>query len=125
MLTSRVDNPRPALLEGLPVAERRIAGTTVFEGGEGAPMVLLHGPGGSATDWMRVIPALVTRHRVIAPDLPGHGTSAPSDDLLEWLGALVDATCPSPPVLVGHTAGGAVAAQFAREHGDRVARLAL
>jgi FAD/FMN-containing dehydrogenase/pimeloyl-ACP methyl ester carboxylesterase len=129
MLTSRVDNPRPALLAGLPVAERRLdlagTATAVLEGGDGAPLVLLHGPGGSATDWMEVVGALTRRHRVIAPDLPGHGGSEPSDDPLAWLGALLDALCPSPPVLVGNTAGGALGAQFARAHSDRIGRLVL
>jgi FAD/FMN-containing dehydrogenase/pimeloyl-ACP methyl ester carboxylesterase len=125
MLTPSVENPRQALLAGLPVVERRIAGTTVFEGGDGPPLVLLHGPGGSATDWLAVIPALVRRHRVIAPDLPGHGSSEPRDDLLAWLQTLIESTCAAPPVLVGQTAGGALAARFAQEHSDRIARLVL
>ena len=84
MLGSHVDTPRAALLAGVPVDQRRIepAGipTTVLEGGDGPPLVLLHGPGGSATDWIGVDPALVGRHRVIAPDLPGHGGSDLGDD---------------------------------------------
>jgi FAD/FMN-containing dehydrogenase/pimeloyl-ACP methyl ester carboxylesterase len=129
MLRSHVDTPRAALLAGVPAGQRRIeaAGTTttVLEGGNGPPLVLLHGPGGNATDWIAVAPALVGRHRMIAPDLPGHGGSDPSDDPVAWLAALIDATCATPPVLVGNTAGGALAAEFAREHGDRVARLVL
>src|SRR6476659_3654886 len=129
MLRSHVDTPRAALLSGVPVDQRRIepAGipTAVLEGGDGPPLVLLHGPGGSATDWIGVVPALVGRHRVIAADLPGHGGSDPGDDLVAWLDALIEATCPAPPVLVGNTAGGALAAEFARDHGDRIARLIL
>src|SRR5919197_5155852 len=72
-------NARERLLAGLPVAERRLelAGisTAVLEGGAGRPVVLLHGPGEYGAKWMRVIPDLVTTHRVIAPDLPGHGAS--------------------------------------------------
>src|SRR6185503_15962029 len=71
------------------------------------------------------VPALVGRRCVKAPDLPGHGGSDLGDDLVAWLAALIDATCPAPPVLVGNTAGGALAAQFARDHGDRIARLVL
>ena len=129
MPTSHVDTPRAALLAGLPVQPRRIepAGTetTVLEGGDGPPLVLLHGPGGSATDWIWVVPALAQRCRVIAADLPGHGDTDLSDDPVAWLEALIDATCPEPPVVVGNTAGGALAAQFARDHGDRIARLIL
>ena len=67
------------LLAGLPVTERRLAlagiSTAVLAGGDGPPVVLLHGPMGNATHWMELIPGLVTTHRVIVPDLPGHGDS--------------------------------------------------
>ena len=61
-------------------------------------VVLLHGPGGNATHWLRVIPDLVATHRVIAPDLPGHGASeAPgaldAERVLAWLDELIGATC--------------------------------
>src|ERR1044072_4267648 len=129
MLRSHVDTPRAALLAGVPVTQRRIepAGvpTTLLEGGDGPPLVLLPGPGGSAADWIGVATALVGRHRVIAPDLPGHGGSDLGDDLVAWLRALIEMTCPAPPVLVGNTAGGALAAQLTRDHGDHVARLLL
>jgi pimeloyl-ACP methyl ester carboxylesterase len=80
---------------------------------------------------MRVIPRLVESHRVVAPDLPGHGATqmpreridAPS--MLAWLGELIESTCSSPPTIVGQIAGGAMAARFAIEHGDRVGRLVL
>jgi len=47
-----------------------------LEAGAGTPLVLLHGVGHSSTGWLRSIPVLARRHRVIAPDLPGHGRSA-------------------------------------------------
>ena len=63
----------------MPVTERRLllAGisTAVLEGGDGPPVVLLHGPMANATHWMGIIPGLVATHRVIVPDLPGHGAS--------------------------------------------------
>src|SRR5690606_94454 len=39
--------------------------------GNGPPLVLLHGAFGSWTHWLRNIPALAARFRVIAPDMPG------------------------------------------------------
>jgi FAD/FMN-containing dehydrogenase/pimeloyl-ACP methyl ester carboxylesterase len=117
------------LLADLPVADRRLdaagVATAVVVGGHGPPLVLLHGPGGSATDWVAVLPALLERHQVIVPDLPGHGDSEPADDLVAWLAALVDATCTGAPVVVGNTAGAAVAARFALAHPEAVSRLVL
>jgi FAD/FMN-containing dehydrogenase/pimeloyl-ACP methyl ester carboxylesterase len=122
---------RERLLAGLPVTERRmeIAGvsTAVLEGGEGPPLILLHGPAGYAAHWMRVIPDLVAAHRVIAPDLPGHGASFVDGDLdaVAWLGELIERICPSPPVLVGYALGGAIAARFSTDVGDRLCGLVL
>jgi len=47
--------------------------TRFFREGEGSPVVLVHGLGGSATGWLPSIEALAARHRVYAPDLLGHG----------------------------------------------------
>jgi pimeloyl-ACP methyl ester carboxylesterase len=129
------DEARAQLLDGLPVSERRLelAGisTPVLEGGDGPPIVLLHGPGEFAAKWLRVIPDLVSTHRVVAPDLPGHGASEvrrgdlDAEQVLRWLGELIDRTCPSEATLVGHVLGGAIAARFAIHHGDRLDRLVL
>jgi pimeloyl-ACP methyl ester carboxylesterase len=134
-VTTAGNRHRALLLSGLPVAERRLqlagVSTAVLEGGSGPPIVLLHGPGDFAGMWMRVIPNLVTTHRVVAPDLPGHGTSELADGRLDadglraWLSGLIDRTCPSPPVLVGHVLGGAIGARFAVNHSDRLSRLVL
>jgi pimeloyl-ACP methyl ester carboxylesterase len=127
------EDARERLLAGLPVTERRLqlagVSTAVLEGGDGPPIVLLQGE--FAAVWMRVIPELVTSHRVIAPDLPGLGASEMSDTppdantVLTWLDELVEQTCAIPPVLVGKGPGGALAARFAIEHSDRVNRLVL
>jgi len=126
---------RTSLLKTLPVIERRIqlagVSTAVLEGGEGRPVVLLHGPYANAAHFMRVIPALSANHRVIVPDLPGHGAShvvrgeLDVESTLRWLGELIEQTCTSRPALVGHLFGGAMAARFAIERGQEVARLVL
>ena len=132
---SRSNEARELLLAGLPVTERRLqlagVSTAVLEGGAGPPVVLLHGPGAYAAAWLRVIPGLVTTHHVVAPDLPGQGASTVAAGKLDvdrvgaWLAELVERTCPSPPVLVGHLLGGAIAAHFAGDHGERLSRLVL
>lgn len=129
------DDARERLLDGMPVTERRLqlagVSTAVLEGGDGPPVVLLHGPGEFAALWARVMPDLATTHRVVAPDLPGHGASGMPDGRLDaervlaWLGELIEQTCPSPPALVGHLLGGAIAARFAVDHGDRISQLVL
>ena len=129
------DRARARLLSGLPVTERRLdladISTPVLQGGSGPPLVLLHGPGEFAAKWLRVLPQLVTTHRVIAPDLPGHGASEVGDAKLNtervmaWLGALLDRTCADAPVLLGHTLGGAIAARFASRTDRPIEQLVL
>ncbi len=126
---------RAQLQADVPVTERRfeLAGvsTNVLEGGNGASVVLLHGPFASATHWLRVLPRLAESHHVIAPDLPGHGASTVDGDPLDaagtvaWLAELVEQTCPAPPAVVGHAIGGPIAARFAAERPDLLASLVL
>jgi pimeloyl-ACP methyl ester carboxylesterase len=126
---------RERLLEGLPLQQRQreLAGiaTSVLEGGDGPPLVLLHGgiqAGGVI--WWRVLPRLATTYRVVVPDLPGLGESQPAARLdtrtvAAWLEALIHATCQEPPILVAHSAPGALAARFAAQQGTGLRRLVL
>jgi alpha-beta hydrolase superfamily lysophospholipase len=124
------EDARQRMLMGMPVTERRLqlagVSTALLEGGDGTPVVLLHGPSGYAAHWMRVIQGLVATHRVVAPDLPCHGTSEvtggmlDSDRVLAWLGELIEHTCMLSPALLGQLLGGAIAARFASGRGDRL-----
>ena len=123
------------LLAAAPVTERRIdvAGvrTAVYEGGQGPPIVLLHGQGEFWGVWLTVLDDLVRTNHVVVADLPGHGRSLQydakldADTVLQWLDRLVAATCDAPPVLVGHLLGGAIALRYAVEHGERIRHLVL
>ena len=63
---------------------------------------------------MRVIPDLVTTHRVIAAgSARTRGLGRVLGDVLRWLDELVEQTCAEPPVLVGKGLGGALAARYA------------
>jgi pimeloyl-ACP methyl ester carboxylesterase len=129
------DQARARLVAAIPAAERRLelagVSTAVLDGGDGPPLVLLHGGMQFAATWIRVIPALMATHRVIAPDLPGHGASEvpdgrlDADRVLAWLDELIERSCPSPPALVGHTLGGAISARYAIGHGERISLLVL
>ena len=128
-------NTRDRLLAGLPVVDSRLelAGiaTAVLEGGAGPPVVLLHGPGEFSAVWGRAIPDLATSHRVIVPDLPGHGASGLPDGRLDldrtlaWLSELIERTCDHPATVAGHLLGGAIALRFAANRPDRVRSLVL
>lgn len=126
---------RARLIAAAPLSHRRevVAGvtTTIMEGGEGPPVILLHGQGEYWAVWLNVVPDLVRTHHVIVVDLPGHGDSLDVDGkfdagtVMRWVDELIAATCDAPPVLVGHLIGGAIAARHAVEHSDRLAHLVL
>jgi pimeloyl-ACP methyl ester carboxylesterase len=100
-------------------------------GDSGPVLVLVHGIASRASQWERVMSVLGERHRVIAPDLLGHGLSAkPRGDYS--LGAqacgvrdLLAALGHDRVSLVGHSLGGGIAMQFAYQFPERVERLAL
>lgn len=126
---------RARLLRGLAVAERRveIAGvrTTMLVGGDGPPLVLLHGGiecGGIY--WAPVISGLAEKHRLIVPDVPGLGESDPVDRLDAatfdtWFTDLLRLTCDQAPTLVAHSLLGTVAARYAGSRGELLQRLVL
>ncbi|HEU0023753.1 MAG TPA: alpha/beta hydrolase [Thermoleophilaceae bacterium] len=126
---------RRRLLAGLPVTERRldVAGvsTTVLEGGDGPPLVLLHGgieSGG--VYWARVVSRLAESHALVVPDVPGLGESEPVDRLdhevfAGWFTALLRETCREKPTLIAHSLLGSLAGRFATRHGDVLHRLVI
>ena len=86
-----------------------------------APRVLLiHGTGSSSHSWRDVAPLLAKRYRVLSLDLPGHGfTSMPQPaeqsltSMSRKLAALLKVVSFSPQLVIGHSAGAAIAAQMA------------
>lgn len=87
--------------------------------GWGPPLLLVHGLGGSALNWVEVAPALVERFRVLVPDLPGHGTSSALSEArslapyADALGELVAHEQAEPVPLVGHSLGGLIGLRLA------------
>jgi len=103
---------------------------TVWEGGSGPTLVLLHGAGDQAGTWARTIGSLVTDHRVVVPDMPGHWKSDPRSgpihmtQLLDGLVRVMNATCADEQVtMVGNSMGAWLGFLYAREHPNRVSRL--
>jgi 4,5:9,10-diseco-3-hydroxy-5,9,17-trioxoandrosta-1(10),2-diene-4-oate hydrolase len=120
----------------LPALEERFAeikGVQMryFVGGSGPPLVLVHGLGGAAANWTELAPLLARRHRLLVPDLPGHGgsTALPAVAGLEPFAdrvALVaerEGMLPAP--VVGHSLGGLVVLRLALSRPDDVEALVL
>ena len=101
------------------------------EAGEGSVLLLIHGIAGDWESWRAVIEPLAAEHRVIAPDLPGHGASqqAPGDYSVGGLAAslrdLMMALGHDRATVVGHSLGGGIAMQFAYQFPELVERLVL
>ena len=103
---------------------------TVFVGGSGPILVLLHGAGDQAGTWARVAPALVSRYTLVIPDLAGHGDSAPAAGPIEAkaIVAGLEAVLASqaqdrPVILVGNSLGAWMAMVLALRHPGQVARV--
>lgn len=91
--------------------------------GDGPPLLLLHGTGAATHSWRDALPVLAQRHRVLAPDLPGHGftVSAGSESLslpgmARALAALLATLDFKPRIAVGHSAGAAILARLCLDH---------
>lgn len=103
---------------------------THYAFGHGPDVVILHGLGTTAQDWLPVSRLLARHYRVTLVDLPGHGMSPlPEPFSLDRAVAALDRalaeTSDQPVILVGHSLGGLVAAQEALERPDRVRGLVL
>ena len=117
------------------LAERRAAVKGVnlrwYVGGSGAPVVLVHGLGGAASNWVELAPELVRDHRVVALDLPGHGGSSPLPALpnlepfADRLGLVLEREEAAPAVVVGHSLGCLVGLRLAIRRPDLVRGLVL
>ncbi len=91
--------------------------------------VLVHGAGSGAWVWHKVAPRLAAQgHKVITPDLPGHGLNpmpmaeVSLEGYVACIGDILKAQ-PEPVVLVGHSLGGAVISQVAEYCPDRIQTL--
>ena len=103
-----------------------------LEGGQGEPLVLIHGFGADKDNWTRIARHLTPQFHVYAIDLPGFGESSkPADwryriqDQVERVHAIVAALGIQRPHLGGSSMGGHISASYAARYPDEVASLWL
>jgi pimeloyl-ACP methyl ester carboxylesterase len=119
----------PALTRRVEVGGRAVS--VVDGGGDGPPLLFLHGLNGVWQNWLLNLPAFMGSHRVVALDLPGFGRSElPAGEIsIPNLARTVDAVCArvgvDGPVVVGNSMGGFVGAELAVSFPTRVQKLVL
>jgi pimeloyl-ACP methyl ester carboxylesterase len=93
-------------------------------GGQGRPIVLLHGLASNSRIWDMVAPILSQTHRVVALDQRGHGDTDKPDhgydfaSVVNDLDEFIDEMGFSNPIIAGHSWGGDVALEYAVAHPD-------
>lgn len=114
-----------------PSFQRDPSGTAYFESGAGPAIVLLHGVGLHADMWQPVAERMAKGHRVIVPDLLGHGTSPvpPADvslaDYASQVVTLLHHLDIGRAGIVGFSMGAMVAQRIAIDHPELVTGVAL
>ena len=115
--------PRGLEFDGVP--------TRYFVSGSGSPVLLVHGLGGAAANWTELAPFLAVNRRVVVPDLPGHGRSAPLPrirdlgDLADHVAAIAEREQALPAAVVGNSMGGLVGLRLALRRPEAVSALVL
>jgi pimeloyl-ACP methyl ester carboxylesterase len=123
----------PALAQAVSDHQVQIFGQKIhyLEAGSGPAVILLHGLGGDATNWVQTIPALAARYHVFVPDQVGFGQSdKPLIDyrvstLVDFLDEFCNKLAISRASVVGNSLGGWTALAFTLAHPDKVDRLIL
>ena len=100
-------------------------------GGDGPPLLALHGLASSA-NWYDIVARLLRdRYHIYAPDQRGHGQTTSAPDGYDWkslsddLAGLLDHIGLDQVAVMGHSWGGNVATNFAADYPGRVSRLIM
>ncbi len=100
--------------------------------GQGIPLLILHGWGGSSDSWQKVIEILEKENvKIIAPDFPGFGKSkTPSQawnlqNFVEWVKEFLENLKIDKFFLLGHSFGGRVAIKFSLNFPEKIKALIL
>jgi pimeloyl-ACP methyl ester carboxylesterase len=99
--------------------------------GSGSTVVLVHGLGGAASNWVELAPLLARTRQVIVPELPGHGGSSPPaaapnlNPFADRVAGVLEQERVTGAIVVGHSFGGSVALRLAMRHPRLVRSLLL
>jgi pimeloyl-ACP methyl ester carboxylesterase len=105
--------------------------THYYEGGQGEPLIIIHGGGEGAGAWKHNIQVLAKNYHVFAPDLPGFGLSLTDLDsyaipaVAEFVNQFSEAIGLSQFNLLGHSFGGGIVAHVALKYPHKVRKLVL
>lgn len=100
--------------------------------GEGPAILVLHGWGGSSDSWTQVMKILAGQgFKVVAPDLPGFGKTAPPsvpwevEDYTDFVLRFANKLGLSSFFLIGHSFGGRISVKFLAQYPEKVKKLIL
>ncbi|QGF22596.1 alpha/beta fold hydrolase [Raineyella fluvialis] len=98
--------------------------------GEGPPLVMIHGLGGTINFYEPIVERLATTHRVIRYDFNGHGRSPLEEPitvegLADQAAALIDELADGQAHVVAHSMGTLIAQHLGAAHPDKVASMVL
>ena len=127
----RGDSP---FIDGFRLSDVRLANGVTLRiaiGGEGPPLLMLHGHPQNHLAWRKIAPQLAQKYRVILPDLRGYGDSdKPSSDeahrayskrvMADDIGLLIDALGLERVAFVGHDRGARVGHRLALDHPEKL-----
>ena len=105
--------------------------THYLHGGEGDPLVVIHGGGDSAKAWLKNLVELSKHYTVYAPDLPGFGRTKPIGDnfriseYIDFVEGFTQSLELEQFYLVGHSLGGGIALHFALKFPHKIKKLVL
>jgi len=126
------------LFPGFKAAKIETSGATinVVSGGQGPPLLLLHGAPQSLATWYKIAPQLVKEYTVVAADLRGYGDSSKPPDGPNHINYSKRAMALDGVevmhhfgfdkfAVVGHDRGGRVAHRMALDHADKLSKVAV
>ena len=102
-----------------------------FTGGQGDPLVVIHGGGAGADSWLQNVAGLSEHYEVYVPDLPGFGHSQSMygdygiSEFVKFLEDFTHSLGLNRFHLVGHSIGGGIALRYALKFPHKISKLVL